>query len=210
MNSYSSIKYFYYVIIFFLFVMWHKYLIQIGLEWHERKHLDSCNSTALRQSFFIIVNILSTFLRCPRSLHHSPCTLSSFVHTLSLLPLLFHPTPDGETDISLTLNQYKKLETLTFWKSQWWYHLFLLFAELFPHFSSLFRDFGDRDPWVLRFDAVSTGIQPQHVGAHWSLWGVDVLYLFLHISTQTRYDGIVHLYIYDWYDDQNILKTQIN
>ncbi len=44
-----------------------------------------------------VVDILSTFLSCPRSLRRSPCTLSSLDHTLSLLPLLLLPTPDGKT-----------------------------------------------------------------------------------------------------------------
>lgn len=58
-------------------------------------------------------------------------------------------------------------------------NLFAAFVDLFPHLSCFLGDFSNRDSGILRLDAFSARVQPQHVGTHWPLRGSGVLHLFL-------------------------------
>lgn len=64
-------------------------------------------------------------------------------------------------------------------------HLLLIFAQLPPHLSGLLGDFCDRDARILRLDALTARVQPEHVGAHWPL-GTTGIFLLLLLRLKKR------------------------
>ncbi len=70
------------------------------------------------------------------------------------------------------------------------FHLFAVFAQLFPHLSSLLGDLSDWYPRILTLDSLSVAVQPEHVRAHRPLRSPGVLHLLL-LATERERRGLI-------------------